>query len=127
MLEKSCIPLISRTTTNACIYYLGNSNITGKKMTHLDFQVSLVEGLIAGYDEPRTSAGRPSLVADEARLTACHFIGYIPENKCRKCEVCTQDKSGGFKGYRIGTWCSDCGVGLCIGDYFRRYHTLQKP
>ena len=68
--------LISRTTTNACICYLGNSNITGKKMTHLDFQVALVERLIAGYEEPRTRAGRPSLVADEARLTARDFIGY---------------------------------------------------
>ena len=29
--------LISRTTTNANICYLGNSNITGKKMTHLEF------------------------------------------------------------------------------------------
>ena len=62
-----------------------------------------------------------------ARLTARHFIGYIPENKRRKCEVCTQDKSVGFKGSRIRTWCSDCGVGLCIGDCFRRYHTLQTP
>ena len=90
--------LISRTTTNAYICYLENSNITGKKMTHLDFQVALVEGLIAGYEEPQTRAGRPCLVADEARLTACHFIGYIPANKRRKCEVCTQDKSVGFKG-----------------------------
>ena len=38
-------------------------------------------------EEPRTRAGRPSLVAEEARLTACHFIGYIPENKRPKCEV----------------------------------------
>ena len=125
--RKVVFHLISRTTTNAYICYLGNSNITGKKMTQLDFQVALVEGLIAAYEEPRTRAGRPSVVADEARLTARHFIGYIPENKRRKCEVCTQDKSVGFKGSRIRTWCSDCGVGLCIGDCFRRYHTLQTP
>ena len=89
-------------------------------MTHLYFQVALVEGLIARYEKPRTRAGRPSLVADEARLTDRHFIGYIPENKRRKCEVCTQGKFVGFKGSRIRTWCSDCGVGLCIGDCFRR-------
>ena len=93
-------------------------------MTHLDLQVALVEGLIAGYEEPRTIAGRPSFVADEARF---HFIGYIPENKRHKCEVCTQDKSVGFIGSCIRTWCSDCGVGLCISDCFRRYHTLQTP
>ena len=26
-------------------------------MTHLDFQVALVEGLIAGYEEPQTRKG----------------------------------------------------------------------
>ena len=61
-------------------------------MTHLDFQVALVEGLITRYEKPRTRAGCSSLVADGARLTARHFIGYIPENKRRKCEVYTQDK-----------------------------------
>ena len=101
--RKVVFHLISKTPTNAYLCYLENSNITGKKMTHFDFQVALVKGLIAGYDEPRTRAGRPSLVADEARLTARYFIGYIPENKRRKCEVYTQDKSVGFKGSRIRT------------------------
>ena len=53
---KVVFHLLSRTTTNAYICYLGNSNITGKKMSHFDFQVALVEELIAGYEEPRTRA-----------------------------------------------------------------------
>ena len=30
-------------------------------MTHLEFQVALIEGLVAGHTETRRKAGRPSL------------------------------------------------------------------
>ena len=66
--------LISRTTSIAYISYAQNKNITGRKMTHLEFQV-------AGHTETCRKAGRPSLCPDPARLTECHFVDDIPKKK----------------------------------------------
>ncbi|CAB3980931.1 Hypothetical predicted protein [Paramuricea clavata] len=54
-------------------------------MTHLQFMIRLVEGLIGSYEEPRTRVGRPSLGSPEARLTARHFLETIPDKKRKKC------------------------------------------
>ena len=41
--RKVVFHLIARTTTNAYICYLHNPNVTGRKMTHAQFQTALVE------------------------------------------------------------------------------------
>ena len=64
-----------------------NKNIIDRKMTHLEFQVALVEGLVAGHTETRRKAGRPSLGLEPARLTERHFVDYIPEKERKKCVV----------------------------------------
>ena len=125
--RKIVFHLISRTTSNAYICYVQNKNIIDRKMTHLEFQVALVEGLVAGHTETRRKAGRPSLGPEPARLTERHFVDYIPEKKRKKCVVCAQDRADGYKGSRIRTWCSECGVALCAISCFKRYHTLQTP
>lgn len=125
--RKIVFHLLARTTTNAYICYVENKQITGKKMTHLEFQVALVEGLIGGYAEARKRSCRPSLGPEAARLTGRHFLETIPDKKRRKCEVCAHKEADGYKGSRIRTWCSDCGVALCMEDCFKRYHTLQHP
>ena len=79
---------------------LHNTNVTGSKMAHAQFQTALVEGLIGGHTEERKKVGRV---------------------------VCAQQREKGFKGSRIGTWCKDCGVALCAIGCFRRYHTLSNP
>ena len=71
--RKIVFHLISRTTSNAYICYVQNKNIIDRKMTHLEFQVALVEGLVAGHTETRRKAGRPSLGPEPAR----HFVDYI--------------------------------------------------
>ena len=56
-------------------------NITGKKMTHLKFQVALVEGLFVGHTETCRKEGHPRLGPEPARLTERHFVDDIPEKK----------------------------------------------
>ena len=65
----------------------------------------------------------------ERRLTERHFIDVVPGHGRRKCVVCAavRRRAGSFAGQRVRTWCPDCGVGLCIGQCFRRYHTLAAP
>ena len=110
--------LISRTTYNAYICYAQNKNSTGRKMTHLKFQVALVEGLVVRHTETRRMAGHPILGPEPARLTERHFVDDIPEKKHKKCVVCAQNRADGYKDSRIRTWCSECGVALCaIGCY----------
>ena len=56
--------LISRTTSNAYIC---------RKMTHLKFQVALVEGLVVGHTETRENACHSSLGPEPARVTEPRF------------------------------------------------------
>ena len=96
-------------------------------MTPLKFQVAPVEGLVVGHTETYRKAGHPSLGPESARLTERHFLDGIPEKKHKKCVVCAQDRADGYKGSRIRTWCSECGVALCAICCFKQYHTLQTP
>ena len=97
-------------------------------MTHLKFQVALVEGLVVGHTETRRKAGHPSLGSEPApRLTERPFVDDIPEKKHKKCVVCAQDRADGYKGSRIRTCCGECGLALCAICCFKRYHTLQTP
>ena len=106
-----------------CVHMLCSEyNITGRKKTHLEFQVALIEGLVAGHTETRRKAGRPSLGPEPARLPERHFVDDIPEKKRKKCVVCAQDRVDGYKGSRIRTWCSECCVAL---GCFKRYHTFE--
>ena len=82
-------------------------------MTHLEFQVALVDGLVARHTETRRKAGHPSLCPQPARLTERHLVDNIPEKKRNKCVACAQDIADGYKGSLIRTWCSECGVALC--------------
>ena len=96
-------------------------------MTYLEFQVSLVEGMVAGHTETRRKEGHLSLGPEPARMTERHFVDDIPEKKRKKWVVCVQDSTDGYKGSRIRNWCSECGVSLCAIGCFKRYHTLQTP
>ena len=66
-------------------------------MTHLEFQVGLVEGLVAGHTETSRKAGRPSL-----DLTERHFVDHIPEKKRKKCALCAQNRADGYNSLKPG-------------------------
>ena len=84
--RKIVFYLISRTTSNIC--YTQNTNIIDRKMTHLEFQVALVEGLVTGHTETRRKAGHPSLGPEPARLTEHHFVDDIPDKKQKMYCLC---------------------------------------
>ena len=83
--------------------------------------VALVAGLIAGYEEQRTRAGRPCLDADEARLTACHL------DTSQKINIVNVRFAYKINLFDLKVPALERGVCLCIGDCFSRYHTLQNP
>ena len=100
-----------------------------KKMTHRQFFTSICTDLINQHNPQRKHPGRPA--ADPLpviRLSDRHFLDLIPDRKRMVCAVCHQYHASQndqmYKGSRVRTWCADCGVGLCIGNCFRRYHTL---
>lgn len=55
--KKVVFHLIDRTVTNAYVCYKSNPNVRGKRLTHYEFIIQLVEGLVGGYQEPRTRVG----------------------------------------------------------------------
>lgn len=85
--RKIMFHLFDRTMTNAYILYKNNPNLQGTPLTHLKFIISVVEGLIGGYEEPRKKVGRPSLGDPLARKSARHFLSKIPDGKRMKCAV----------------------------------------
>jgi hypothetical protein len=82
----------------------------------------IVAGLIGNYREEQGRPGRRSLNCS-VRLSGRQFIDWIPDKKPLKCAVCCV-KSGNFAGSRVRIWCPDCDVGLCVGQCFRKVHTL---
>ena len=91
--HKIVFHLIHCTATNAYICYKQNLNKQCKTMTHLEFLIQLVKGLVGPFREPRKKVGRPSLGPLEARQTARHFMEMIPDQKQKKCAVCATKRS----------------------------------
>ncbi|CAC5420054.1 unnamed protein product [Mytilus coruscus] len=120
--KKILFNLLMTATVNAYICYK-NTFVIQKKMDHLTFQQEIVQDLIGQHREGQTRPGR-SCLHQSTRLTARHFIEWIPYKRRMRCAVCS-GKENRFSGTRIRTWCPDCGVGLCVGRCFKHFHTLQ--
>ncbi|CAC5426390.1 unnamed protein product [Mytilus coruscus] len=93
-----------------------------KKIDHLTFQQEIVQGLIGQHREGQTRPSRRRL-HQSTRLTARHFIEWIPNKRRMRCAVYS-GKENRFSETRIRTWCPDCGVGLCVGRCFKNFHIL---
>ncbi|KAG0417832.1 hypothetical protein HPB47_005331 [Ixodes persulcatus] len=72
----------------------------GEKLSHLEFRLALVEGMVQEYHDPNRTLkkGRPSDTSLR-RLTARHFVSYIPptpgkELPTRRCVVCCKARGG---------------------------------
>ena len=94
-------------------------------MDHFKFQQEIVKRLLAEFREGHAQPGRRPLLRT-VRLTARHFIEYIPEKKRLRCSICTGMKSR-FSGSRVRTWCADCGVGLSLCKIVRSSVILLLP
>lgn len=119
--KKIFFSFLMMAAVNAYICYK-SSFVIRKKMDHLQFQKKIVKGLLGNFREGRSKRGRVGVLRC-ARLTAKHFIDWVPGRKRMRCAVCAK-RGGNFAGTRIRTWCPDCSVGLCVGNCFKKFHTV---
>jgi hypothetical protein len=91
-----------------------------------EFRLQLARELIEEYGSKRLqSRERPSTDCP-LRLTARHFIAFIPGNNVQKrCLVCSHTVKREKKRSDTRFYCQDCDVPLCNPDFFKEYHTLK--
>ena len=97
------------------------------KMTHLTLRKKLITEIITCHSscsKPPQTDPKPT-VDNPLRLTEKHYIELYTRtgNKASpqiKCVVCHAYKIRSDSRY----WCPDCGVGLCIKNCFKIYHTV---
>jgi len=112
-----------------------NSYILFKHMKHEKFQLSqfkleIIRDLIAKHGDKRSHIDRPFNV-HPLRLTARHFPSLIPPNESnqtprRTCYVCSNTERRSKEWSDTRYQCTECDVRLCITDFFKDIHTLQK-
>ena len=109
-------------------FFIAWSNLNPfTKMTHLTFRRKLITEIITfhsfGSKLPKVA---PKTTVDNAlRLTEKHYIELYPRNGKKaspqiKCVICRTHKIR----YDSRYWCPDCGVGLCMKNCFKVYHTV---
>jgi len=107
---------------NAYILYQSNNK---KTLELSEFRLEVIKDLLRKHGTEKLPHGRPHTHMT-GRLTERHFSALIPDNKYRKCHVCSnttrkpQDKTK-----RTRFECRDCNVGLCIDGCFETFHTLE--
>ena len=60
-----------------------------------------------------------------------HYLQQLPRKadermRQKVCQVCHHSTRRATLVKRVTTWCESCGVGLCIGECFRDYHSLKN-
>ena len=91
-----------------------------------EFRLQLAQELIEEHGSKRPQMiGRPS-TDHPLRLTACHFIAFIPGNNVqRRCFVCSHTVKREIKRSDTRFYCPDCDVSLCDPNCFKENHTLK--
>jgi hypothetical protein len=97
-----------------------------KNLELSEFRLQLARELIEEYGSKRPQMrGRPS-TDSPLRLTARHFIAYIPgDNVKKRCFVCSHTVKREKKRSDTRFYCPDCDVPLCNPTCFKEYHTLN--
>ena len=103
-----------------------------QRMTHLDFRLSVAQGLIQRSEIPRNLIPvppSPPQVRQSARSNPTRLIGrdHFPEPTVGKqdCKVCSSRAPGG-KRKRSAFQCNTCKVTLCVHPCFRSYHMKKR-
>ena len=102
-------------------------NMKNEKIFQLsEFRLQLARELIEEYGSKRPHMrGKPS-TDSPLRLTARHFIAFIPgDNVQRRCFVCSHTVKREKKRSDTRFYCPDCDVPLCNPTCFKEYHTLS--
>ncbi|XP_071111498.1 piggyBac transposable element-derived protein 4-like [Haliotis cracherodii] len=115
--RKALFEVLLTAAVNAYVVYQ-RCWLQSRKLGRLPFQESIVASLVGDQVTSR-SASKLGPAPHPLRLTGRHFPGVLPQKKRKQCAVC-RGRS------RVRSWCPDCGVGLCISNCFRVYHTVLQ-
>ncbi|XP_067661331.1 piggyBac transposable element-derived protein 4-like [Haliotis asinina] len=105
--------------------YILQKETVKKAKSYRFFREDVVQGLIEMYRDtnqpfPWVHSYDSTFVPE--RLNGRHFIEQMHEWKTpRDCVVCSDRKS--HQRHQTSLGCPDCGVALCVGKCFKRYHT----
>ncbi|XP_071088552.1 piggyBac transposable element-derived protein 4-like [Haliotis cracherodii] len=105
--------------------YILHKESTEKAGSYRSFRDDVVLGLIeiyhnTGQPSPRVHSYDSTFVPE--RMRGRHFIEQMHEWKTpRDCVVCSDRKTR--QRHQTSNGCPDCGVALCVGKCFKRYHT----
>jgi hypothetical protein len=117
--KKLFFHLLDMTILNSFLLFTA----CGTKITHRDFQLSLVRNLIeraASLPRPHRPLGRPCVSQNQVTRLEVNFSSHWPFPSSRLyCRACS---AWGIK-KRIQVKCKKCDVGLCLGKCFEDYHT----
>lgn len=99
---------------------------THKNLELSEFRLELARELIEEYGSMRPQTkGRPPIDCP-LRLSARHFIAFIPGTNVKKrCFVCSHSVKREKKRSVTRFYCPDCDVPLCNPTCFKEYHTLK--
>jgi hypothetical protein len=117
------------TLLNAYIMY---KKKTGKRLKFLDYRLEVLREIVQKLGNMKKEGReRPSLSSTSLRLTERHFPSRIQSNgkqaiRRRKCIVCSRTELGPKKRTDTLYECVECDVGLCVDEYFKKYHTLNR-
>lgn len=120
--------LLEVSMVNAKIIYKELPVNKNKRIKTDKFRLSIIEGLLEGYQKPSKSFRRPVNNPDR-RLLGRHFPTLNPNvigggrRSCPDCEVCS-DRSK--KRHQTTYYCAQCETPMCPYPCFERYHTLQN-
>ena len=105
--------------------YILHSSCRGKKMSHRDFQYTLVRNMLAHagpeWRVPRPLGRPPNVESHVASLEVCSSKHWsIPSETQMRCRMC---KARGVT-QKVSVKCHKCEVGLCVKKIcFEYYHT----
>lgn len=123
--KKLVLYLLQHATLNAHFVY----KLEGGTQTYMQFMIQALHEMLRGEETAAVA-----ITDDEVRLTQRHFISRIPpsasgkSNPSKNCKVCTRYSHTQTTRRKETTYfCPDCPSqpGLCIGECFKRYHTLE--
>jgi hypothetical protein len=118
--------LLEVCVVNAKVIYKELPPNQNKRLKTENFRLSIVEGLLDGYEKPAKPFRRPSTNAPD-RITARHFPSLNPKmisggrRSNPDCEVCSNRS---VKRHQTQFYCRDCEMPMCAYPCFERYHTL---
>jgi hypothetical protein len=121
---KLFIRLLNSTVLNSCVIY---RQVTGRNIQQLSYRIQLVEGLFKKYVCAAECAGATDIRQHSSTADERYFLRKVtPKTEKskpqRRCVVCSEHG----KTKTSVSYCQICDEGLCLEDFFERYHTKLK-